>query len=136
MEIYVEVQDEAEAQAIQMILVERRRQDRLFGEQRHDPAWWMTIMGEEYGETCKAVCDWRWGKQTPNPIGDIKAEASQVAAVGVAMIQVLIKGNWVDQITTAKPSDRRTLSMALDEDQPDYTKDDPDEAVATVAVDA
>ena len=37
------------------ILEERVRQDQKWGQQNHDPAWWMTILGEEFGEACEAA---------------------------------------------------------------------------------
>lgn len=36
---------------------ERIRQNKKFGEQDHYLTSWMTILGEEYGEACKAALD-------------------------------------------------------------------------------
>lgn len=37
------------------ILKERDRQDEKWGEQNHPAFVWLSIIGEEYGEMCKAV---------------------------------------------------------------------------------
>ncbi len=79
------------ALAIADVLAERERQDVKWGEQNHDPARWLMILGEEYGEACKAGCDLTW----PNPqkprcmVAEFRAELVQVAAVAVAMIECI-----------------------------------------------
>ena len=119
MQITVDVQDEREAEAVRRMLTERRRQDRLFGEQDHDPAWWMVITGEEYGEMCKAVCDYRWakeviGKETRQQrIAHAIKEAEQVAACAIAFIQCVLRDKWTDEISTVIPSDKRQVAVAL-----------------------
>lgn len=63
---------------------ERRRQDQKWGIQRHTPARWMTILGEEYGEACRgAYAMWHDGDQS----GDYRAELLHTAAVCVAAIE-------------------------------------------------
>lgn len=37
------------------INTERKRQDKLWGLQRHDYGTWLGILGEEHGEVCQAV---------------------------------------------------------------------------------
>lgn len=119
MQITIEVQDKHEARAIQMIVKERRRQDEKFGKQDHDPAWWMVIMGEEFGETCEAVCEYRWAEANPehksrqDRIRHAVEEASQVAAVGAAMIQAILRDEYRDEITSVLPSDRMQVAKAL-----------------------
>ena len=122
MQITIEVQDWQEARAVQLLLNERRRQDAKFGKQDHDPAWWMVIMGEEYGETCQAVCEYRWAEANREVADRMKRidhaveEASQVGAVAVAMIQAIMRNEWKDEISTVLPSDRRQVARALDWD--------------------
>lgn len=41
---------------------ERHRQEGKWGPQHHDPATWLTILGEEFGEACQAAL--RLGHQT------------------------------------------------------------------------
>jgi NTP pyrophosphatase (non-canonical NTP hydrolase) len=36
---------------------ERVRQYNKFGNQHMTPSQWLVVLGEEYGELCKAVCD-------------------------------------------------------------------------------
>jgi NTP pyrophosphatase (non-canonical NTP hydrolase) len=71
---------------------ERIRQDKKWGEQNHSPSEWVSILGEEYGEVCKEVCD-NIGK----PVRDwtnYQKELIQVAAVCVSMIESLNRGKW------------------------------------------
>lgn len=119
MQITIDVQDADEADAVRRMLKERRRQDDLFGQQNHDPAWWMVITGEEYGEMCKAVCDYRWaqeviGKETRQQrIAHAVKEAEQVAACAIAFMQSVLRNEWVDEVTTVIPSDKRQVAKAL-----------------------
>jgi hypothetical protein len=66
---------------IDMIKQERYRQDFKWGECDHDPALWLAIIGEEYGELCKAYLE-------GNKEG-LEVEAIQVAACCVAMLENL-----------------------------------------------
>jgi hypothetical protein len=36
---------------------ERREQDRKWGPQHHSPMEWLAVLGEEYGEACKAALE-------------------------------------------------------------------------------
>ena len=60
---------------------ERTLQDKKWGEQNHPPYKWMAILGEEYGETCKAALE--------GNIEGYRAELIQAAAVCVAAIESL-----------------------------------------------
>lgn len=119
MQITIDVQDEHEAEAVRRSILERRRQDRLFGTQNHDPAWWMVITGEEFGEMCKAVCDYRWAKDIQGDstrqerIAHAVKEAEQVAACAIAFIQCVFRDEWRDEISTVIPSDKRQVAVAL-----------------------
>lgn len=63
------------------IVDERIAQDYAWGEQNHPPDQWLTILGEEYGEVCRAVLD--------DDMVAYRKELIQVAAVAVAMIECL-----------------------------------------------
>jgi NTP pyrophosphatase (non-canonical NTP hydrolase) len=64
---------------------ERQKQDRKWGEQNHDPTYWLGILGEEFGEVCKAVIE-----DPNNDYLDIaREELVQVAAVAVAFIEYI-----------------------------------------------
>ncbi len=53
--------------ALQDVLAERARQDIRWSEQNHDPFLYLTILGEEYGETCQAALEARF---TKNPMDE------------------------------------------------------------------
>lgn len=61
------------------ILNERKSQHRIYGEQNHKPEFWLSILGEEHGEVCKAVYE----RKSEN----YREELVQVAAVAVQMIE-------------------------------------------------
>lgn len=70
----------------EMVTTERIAQDNKWGEQNHTPLYWLGILGEEYGEVCKAVIE-----------GDMVAamqELVQVAAVAQAMYECSIRNGW------------------------------------------
>jgi len=58
---------------------ERDAQDRRWGAQEHDPFYWLSILGEEKGEACKAANQGRWDQ--------FRAELIQVAAVAVNAVE-------------------------------------------------
>ena len=66
---------------IQLILSERDRQDRKWGEQNHNIYKWLAILGEEVGEVNKATLE--------DNYDDVIAELIQIGAVTVAMIESL-----------------------------------------------
>jgi len=61
------------------VISERERQHIMWGEQNHDPAYWLSILGEEFGEVCRAVCE----KNNAN----YREELIQLAAVAVQMVE-------------------------------------------------
>lgn len=81
---------------------ERRRQDAKWGEQNHDLTVWMTVLGEEYGETCHAVLHHRAASgRAENVEGDtdpdgwldkVRREAIQTAAVATAIVEFIDRG--------------------------------------------
>jgi len=79
--------------AIRDVLVERAKQDARFGVSNHDPMLWMTILGEEFGELCESVMHTRYGGHKAGP-AQMRAEAIQVAAVALAMVEALDRGTW------------------------------------------
>lgn len=84
-------------EALRDMLAERKRQDAKWGEQNHDPFLYLTILGEEYGETCKAALETRFAK---NPVAandnliHLREEAVQTAAVALALVECLDRGKW------------------------------------------
>ena len=68
---------------LQDIHKERDRQDRKWGEQNHNPFVWLAILGEEYGESCKAALE--------SSVDDsiYRKELIEVAAVAIAAVESL-----------------------------------------------
>ena len=64
---------------LEQVREERTFQDTKWGEQNHDAGGWGLILGEEFGEACKAALE-RDGS-------GYRAELVQVAAVAVAAIE-------------------------------------------------
>ena len=76
--------------ALDKVLAERRQQDLKWGIQDHQPFAWLTILGEEFGESCQAALRARFGGR---PIEEYEREVVQVAAVAVAMLECLYRAN-------------------------------------------
>lgn len=79
--------------ALLSVIKERKRQDAKWGEQNHDTNVWLGILGEEFGELCQAVNE-TWFDNGPEErrkggYENIRAEAVQVAAVAVALVECL-----------------------------------------------
>jgi NTP pyrophosphatase (non-canonical NTP hydrolase) len=72
---------------LKRILKERKRQDAKWGEQNHDPRDWLPILGEEFGELCKAINETTGCGDKVGTNEEIKEEAVHVAAVAIAMIE-------------------------------------------------
>ena len=69
------------------VLCERIVQDKRWGTQDHDMADYYTILGEEFGEVGKAICEYKLQRKVP--IEQIRLELIQTAAVAIAMIESL-----------------------------------------------
>ena len=82
-----------QVQAMNDILAERQRQDRKWGEQNHHPLVWVSILGEEYGETCQAVNETIFDngplERKKGGLDNIRKEAVQVAAVAMALVEAI-----------------------------------------------
>jgi hypothetical protein len=77
---------------LEEVFLERYKQDQKWGEQNHNPADWLMILGEEFGEASKAALE---AKFVHNDGGRrYRKELVQVAAVAVAMIECLDRGNF------------------------------------------
>lgn len=80
-----------EKDALACVRRERERQDAKWGEQNHEPFLWMTILGEEFGEACKAALEATFnGEKLPDAcLSEYRVELVQTAAVAVAAIESL-----------------------------------------------
>jgi len=68
-----------ESVALSNILYERARQDAKWGEQNHDPLYWLAILGEEVGEACKGCIE--------SNLEKYRDEMVHVAAVALAAVE-------------------------------------------------
>lgn len=112
--------------AINDVLLERDRQDEQWGVQNHHPAYWLAILGKQVGQLGSAVLDREWWVEKEKATAKVREEAVQVAAVAVALIECIDKGEMPVGLVTAKPEDPRQLAKALgrgDEAMP-YDKDE------------
>lgn len=73
------------------VFAERARQEAKWGEQNHDPITYLAILTEEVGELAQAALHARFGGPEA---GNMRAEAVQVAAVAVAIVECLERGEW------------------------------------------
>lgn len=64
---------------------ERHNQEIKWGEQNHQPLKWLAILGEEVGETNKAILE--------DDLENYREELIQVAAVAVAMVESFDRDN-------------------------------------------
>ena len=71
---------------IGLILKERQKQDKKWGEQNHDVYKWLAILGEEVGEANKAALE--------DSRSDLISELIQIGAVTVAMIESLKRNHY------------------------------------------
>lgn len=78
---------------------ERVRQDEKWGEQNHDPFVYLTVLGEEYGEACKAALEahkWIDGHRSSfwdaEKMKHLREELIQVAAVAKAIVECIDRG--------------------------------------------
>lgn len=78
---------------IQEIRTERKRQDDKWGEQDHKPSIWMAILGEEFGELCQEALRFDFGDVKDE---NLRAEAIQVAAVALALVECIDRNGWID----------------------------------------
>lgn len=81
----------SESEALSNVLYERKRQDAKWGEQNHQPAEWLMILGEEYGEAAKAALEAQFGGKE---IIKYRDEMVQVAAVALAAVESFDRGKW------------------------------------------
>jgi NTP pyrophosphatase (non-canonical NTP hydrolase) len=84
--------------ALQALIAERQRQDAKWGEQNHEPQFWMGILMEEVGELAQAVNETVFDngekERAKGGYVNMRAEAVQVAAVAVAFVEMLDRRYW------------------------------------------
>jgi hypothetical protein len=82
---------------------ECKRQDEMWGHQRHTLGEWATILGEEYGEYCQAINETVLAGAALYPekggADAIMKEAVQVAAVAVQQVMDLLEAEHDGEVT-------------------------------------
>ncbi len=91
------------------VKLERANQDMKWGTQNHDPEWWINILGEEFGESAKAVLEATFGDE---PWSEYRKELIQVAATAIAAIQCLDRNGPPNVITDRNQAVRLCPSCA------------------------
>jgi NTP pyrophosphatase (non-canonical NTP hydrolase) len=72
------------------VRVERMRQNVKWGIQDWPPESWIAILGEEYGEVCRAVCEMTLvppEKRDPKWLKNYREELIHVAAVAIEAVE-------------------------------------------------
>lgn len=86
-------QTERASSALDAVIAERARQEAKWGQQDHEPALWLGILMEEVGELAQAinetVFDNGAAERAKGGYANMRAEAVQVAAVAVALVEAL-----------------------------------------------
>lgn len=77
-----------EKKAVIKVLEERRAQDAKWGEQNHDGFIWLAVLSEEVGELAQAILHTKFGGKAAS---QVQAEAIQVAAVALAIVECLMR---------------------------------------------
>lgn len=121
-----------QVKAMSDIAGERDRQERLFGVQKHHPAYWLALLGKQLGQLGEATVKREWaskgGPGSPYDVANqkIRNEAVQLAAVALNMIECIDRGDMPDTLTTSQPSDPRQKAKALGvgDEQINYAKDE------------
>jgi hypothetical protein len=107
---------EAQGEAIFAITREREAQDREFGAQIHDPAYWYAIMGKQFGQLATRIIQHKWntdGRAKEAARHNMYQEAKQVAACALALMEAISLEELPEQITTAVPADARQRATAM-----------------------
>ena len=74
-----------------LVIEERLAQEKKWGMQNHDPFCWMAILTEEMGELSETMLKMRFGNS--GGVG-MHEEAVQVAAVAIAFLECISRGDW------------------------------------------
>ncbi len=74
------------------VLDERKRQDKKWGEQNHDPYTWLAVLQEEVGEYAKEALEMHFGKK--DNLVELYKECVHVAAVALAMVECIDRHKW------------------------------------------
>jgi hypothetical protein len=106
---------DTQATGLSAIEAERDRQEEEFGVQKHDAAYWYAILGKQFGQLGEVVVQHKWaGPVTKKMVAEkMYGEATQVAAVALALMEAIRMDELQDEITTAQPRDPRQRMKAM-----------------------
>lgn len=123
---YIQPSSDRQGNALDDIIDERIRQDATFGVQNHHPAYWLAILGKQVGQLGSAVLGREWFDDKAAATAIMRREAVQAAAVALALIECIDRGDMPDTLVTSKPSDPRQLAVALNkgDESLQYDKDE------------
>lgn len=110
--------------AINDILDERRRQDAQWGVQNHHPAYWLAIVGKQVGQLGTAILDREWWTDQAAGTAKVRAEAVQGAAVLMALIECIDRGEMPIGLTTMPQGRQRAHALGVGDEAINYSKDD------------
>lgn len=99
--------------AVGAMIEERDRQDDTFGVQNHHPAYWLALLGKQMGQLGEAVVQREWAADKGKASAAMRAEAIQLAAVALNMIECIDRGEMPDTLMTSQPQDPRQRAKAL-----------------------
>ena len=91
--------------ALDSVLTERKRQDRKWGEQNHDPYIYMAILVEEVGELAQAILHTQFGGDHGGWT-NVRTEVVHCAAVALAMIECLDRDKYITMVDYNYPGAR------------------------------
>jgi hypothetical protein len=115
--------------ALEDIVEERERQDATFGAQNHHPAYWLAILGKQVGQFGAAVVDREWAADKERAMEKVRWEATQVAAVAVAMLESFAHDDVPTGLVTAQPAEPRQRMRALGRDDESLRYDEGPEMI-------
>ncbi len=90
----ISIHDDARLKVFFDVNLERYRQDKMWGEQNHDPHTWLAVLSEEVGEYSAAVLNEVFLRNPLPPGHTMRDELVQIAAVAVAAVECLDRGKW------------------------------------------
>ena len=87
---------------LQQIKAERQRQDEKWGEQNYPPSFWVSIMGEEFGEMCKSLNEYM-SEHDANHFDDMKAEAFGIHGLDIEQDEIDAFQQFFHYVMRCKP---------------------------------
>lgn len=87
--------------SLNLVLREREKQNKKWGEQNHDSYRWLAILGEEFGELSQAILHDEFGGKAA---GTTREELIQVVAVGLQWLECIERKSFLEWNQKVKES--------------------------------